>query len=97
MSNNHITKLHIPADANVPNLERIDLSNNELTELPKNVVDHFGGASFRLLDVSNNKLKELTDEFYILFEDKMLQMFVKRDPVPYARSGLLQQVQDPNW
>lgn len=97
MSNNHITKLHIPADANVPNLERIDLSNNELTELPKNVVDHFGGASFRLLDVSNNKLKELTDEFYILFEERKPVIFVRQAVRGFAPRGLVLQAQNLNW
>ncbi|XP_057304056.1 lutropin-choriogonadotropic hormone receptor-like [Hydractinia symbiolongicarpus] len=54
---NYITHIHEDAFANMPNLLEIDLSNNQLTKVPK-----LNAPSVRKVILQNNKISELTEE-----------------------------------
>lgn len=97
LNNNAITEVKLPKDAHVPVLERVDLSNNLIRELPQTLVELLDGATFRLLDVSNNKLEILPEQFLVLFQDKELSVHVYHHQECGAGSSLVRVASDLRW
>ena len=65
--------LRLPKDINVPLLQRLDLSHNRITRVPKEFAN-FADPHFEMLDLSFNQLTELPIEFRVFFFKSELQI-----------------------
>ncbi len=89
LTNNKITNEMIPAEINLPKLEQLDLSFNELTKVPENFSDL---QSLKYLSVSDNKLSSVQS----MYLQNIIEFDVSNNEL-LSTSNYFNKLKEPFW